>query len=82
MILLLTVHIVCFYLNIMNLSLAHAPVAWDVRISAAEAKILPHKISPSLIIQLLLSLPFSLEWLPVLIPLGHKWFGESFSLWN
>jgi hypothetical protein len=70
------------YLNIMNLSLAHAPVAWDPRIFAAEAKLLPHKLLPSLIIQLLLALPFSLEWLPVSIPLGHKWFGESFSLWH
>jgi hypothetical protein len=35
----------------MNLSLAHAPVAWDPRISAAKAKLLSHKLSPSLIIQ-------------------------------
>ena len=64
----------------MNLSLAHALVAWETRFFAAEAKLLPHKLSPSLIIQLLLDLPFSLEWLPVLIPLGKKWFGEIFSL--
>jgi hypothetical protein len=64
----------------MNLSLAHAHVAWDPRISAAEAKLLPHKLSPSLIIQLLLALPFSMEWIHVSIPLGHKWFGEIFIL--
>jgi hypothetical protein len=66
----------------MNLSLSHAPLAWDPRISAGEEKLLPLKLSPSLIIQLLLSIPLSLEWLPVLILLGHKWFGESFSLWH
>ena len=55
-------------------------MAWDPMIYAAKEKILPHKLSPSMIIQLLLALPFSLEWLPVSIPLGHKWFGEGFSL--
>jgi hypothetical protein len=72
MLLLLTVHTICCHLNIMNLSLAYAPVAWDPRVSATEAKLLPHKLSPRLIIQLLLALPFSLEWLPVSILLGTK----------
>jgi hypothetical protein len=82
LLLLLIFHVFYCYLNIMNLSLAHAPVAWDPRIFVAEEKILPHNLSPSLIMQLLLALPFSLEWIPISIPLGQKWFGESFSLWH
>jgi hypothetical protein len=78
--LLLTVHTVCCHLNIMNLSLAHAPVAWDPRVFAGEAKLLPHKLSPHLIIQLLLSLPFSLEWLRVSVLLRYEGFGKGFSL--
>jgi hypothetical protein len=66
----------------MNLSLSHAPVAWDPRVFAVEAKLISHKISPSLIIQLLLALPFSLEWLPVSILLGYEGFGKGFSLWH
>jgi hypothetical protein len=66
----------------MNLSLAHAPMAWDPRISAVEAKLLPHKLSLRLIIQLLLALPFSLEWLPVSILLWYEGFGKGFSFWH
>jgi hypothetical protein len=33
------------HLNVMDLSLTHAPVAWDPRVSVVEAKLLPHKLS-------------------------------------
>jgi hypothetical protein len=66
----------------MNLFLDHAPVAWDLRISAVEAKLLPHKLSPCLIIHLFLALPFSLEWLPVSILLWYEGFGKWFSFWH
>jgi hypothetical protein len=79
---LIIVHTVYFYLNIMDLSLIHAPVAGDPRILASEEKLLLHNLSPHLIVQLLLSLPFSLEWIPVSLILWHKGFGENFSFWH
>jgi hypothetical protein len=82
LLLLLIVHTVYCQLNIMNLSLAHAPVTWDPRVSVVKAKLLPHKLPHRLIIQLLLALPFSLEWFPISILLGYEGFGKGFSLWH
>jgi hypothetical protein len=56
MLLLITVHTVCFHCYIMNLSISHALVAWDPRVFEGEENILPHKLSPRLIIYLLLAL--------------------------
>ena len=64
----------------MDLSLAHAPMAWDPRVLAGEAELLPHKLSSRLIIQLLLALPFPMEWITVSVPLWYKGFGKGFRL--
>ena len=51
---------------------------WDLRVSAKEAKLLPHQLPFGVIVQLGFTLPFSLRIFLILVSLWYKGFGKGF----